>query len=75
MKSCHPFLLPCLPTGLHLRAGDEEQKPGHLTILCIVTIDTKKSRVIYHLKELNAVTCHLGNDMLDNDKKGKDGTS
>jgi len=29
----------------------------------------KKSRVIYHVKELKAVTCHLSND---SDKKGKD---
>lgn len=30
------------PTGRHLRAGDEEQKPGHFTVLRIVAIDTKK---------------------------------
>lgn len=49
MQSFHPFLLSRIPSDRHLRADNEEQKPKHLTILCIVTTDTKKSRVIYHI--------------------------
>lgn len=55
--------------------GDEKQKPTCCgTVDVIVAIDTeKKSRVIYHVKELGAVTRVLTMTRLETDDKKRGG--